>query len=349
MWSPSPPHKLKGTMGSPLDLTNGRPWTPPDTDSDHFSEQRHVAEESDPEDCDNQYTFSPHPPTVRAKMDEGLPRSHSMPSSLVDSGYVESAQDVVPQYADLEDPYTPLKATTPDPHAQNGIPQYPYTPDSARVPSRKYTLPPLSPLPRMPWDASSSSPVQNALSSCVTHLENLIQTRQPNDDQMEYIITRFEEMAQFLSAPEAQSRQSDDHLFSELELPSGLGISGEELTNVDQKIRDVDMAVEYILKVGKYIEDVSRHTEDLKMRFDEAKQLNSIQTEIITDLRRILSNQQYEMKQYKEELEADVASEKHEEEKAAPKADVKRPYQTTSFWTAIGEALDEVGELWLEW
>ena len=324
MWSPPP------------DIDDFRPWTPPDTDPESSPDLPRAAGDGDGDDDHGQdlHALSPHPRPVRPRQDDrrSLKKSSAdepriMPSSLADSGYVEPPDDdgdeerdhdIIPQYAHLVDPYTtPVKATLPKHHVHNAMPQYPYTPDSARMPPPKYPVSPLSPVRKISWNTNVPSPVQNALSSCMVHLGNLIKTRQPDDDQMEYIIARFEDMAQYLSAPEAQSRRPDDHPFSEFDRPSGLTMSaGGQLASVDQKIKDVDVAVEYIFEVGKYIEDVSRHTEDLKMRFDEAKQLNSIQTEIITDLRRILKCQQHEMRRYKEELEAEVAEEAPEEELA---------------------------------
>lgn len=179
-----------------------------------------------------------------------------------------------------------------------------------------------------------------------------VHLRRPNDDQMEYLVSKFEEMAQFLSAPEAQSRQPDDYLFSELEMSSGLGfITGDgTLVEDDKKARDVHVALDYILEVGKYIESVTKHTKDLKMRFDETKQLNSIQTELITDLRQLLRNYPRQVETHKKKLEEDLGTDKDESGTARRQGKMKAVVvQRTSFWSAIGEALDTVGDMWLEW
>lgn len=260
-----------------------------------------------------------------------------------------SAQNGMPLYHSNTGPHTPvMEARTPDAHQNHsGIPRYPYTPDSARM-TKSHTLPPLSPLPPMPWAANSpTSPVQNALISCISHLDNLIQTRQPNDDQMEYLVSKFEEMAQYLSAPEAQSRQSDDHLFSELELPSantGLGISGADASNGDAKETNTHMSESYVLEVGKYIDGVKKYAEDLKMRMDEVKQLNSIQLDIINDLRQ--NAQKKEQERPQEALEAPIAKPQNLKKNLD---EPKKYHHRKGFWAAIGEALDAVGEMLHEW
>lgn len=193
----------------------------------------------------------------------------------------------------------------------------------------------------MPWETrTESSPVQSALSSCISHLENLIDTRQPSDDQMEYLVTKFEEMAQFLSAPESQSRQSDDHLFSELDIPSGLGITG---ANSDGKVKNEDLRIGagYIQNVGRYIEGVRQNAKDLKIRMDEVKQLNSIQLDIIEDLRKELKSKGVVREEVQEEVQEEVKTE--------PQKEKQGPLQRMGFWAAIGEALDGVGETLLEW
>lgn len=268
-------------------------------------------------------------------------------------------------------PHTPIKGPqTPEP--QHEPPRYPYTPDSART-NHPPALLSLSPLPSFRSEAHSiSSPVQSALFSCLSHLENLIQTRQPNDVQMEYLVNKFEEMAQFLSAPEAQSRQSDDHLFSELDTPSppsGLGI----MTFNDEKKPQVMHGVEdYVIQVGKFIEGVRKHTEDLKMRMDEIKQLNSIQVDIIEDLRRGMRTKSLELSEERrrnESLEKLRALEtrstletlKLPEKQSSPGPDMiakegkdtvpsgKKIPQQLGFWAAVGEALDAVGAMLHEW
>jgi hypothetical protein len=131
--------------------------------------------------------------------------------------------------------------------------------------------------------------VQNALSSCLAHFENLIQSQQPDEEQMEYIVAQFEAMTSFLSAPDAQTRTTDDHLFSEPDQPvsTGLGITHADdartakLDAMSQEAHDA-----YVAEVGAYIQGVKKYIEDLKMRLDEVKMLNSIQLDVINDLRR---------------------------------------------------------------
>lgn len=246
-----------------------------------------------------------------------------------DSGYFGDALHVPPTAAQSR-PHTPRKLST-----SNNAPQYPYTPDSARMPMRRSrTLHDGSPLPSMPWDSSpplhrvQTSPVQSALFSCLNNLEHLIQTSQPDHAQMEYIISQFEAMTSYLSAPEAQTKQSDDHLFSELE-NSFIVEKSRSLTKEE--------AEAYVAAVGEYIEGVERHHKDMKMRFEEVKELNGIQFEIIADLQ--------------QQLRAKT-------EQAIPRAAVSEPIksktpeaipQRKGFWSSIGEALDQVGEMLYEW
>jgi hypothetical protein len=193
--------------------------------------------------------------------------------------------------------------------------------------------------------------VQSALSSCISHLENLIDLRQPDDEQMEYLVTKFEEMAQFLSAPEAQSRQSDDHLFSEGDAPEDLGIGHP---TSEDKADELHFGVEYILQVQRYIEAVGKHAQDLKMRMDEVKQLNSIQLDIIDDLRRQLKITQ-SGEEHRESEEPVAAP--SEREPQASQRDIRGkelrisracPQHGIGFWAALGHALDSVGDMLLE-
>ncbi|KAF2256793.1 hypothetical protein BU26DRAFT_473278 [Trematosphaeria pertusa] len=326
---------------SPLPV---RPWTPPDTDiesmshSDYFSDPFR-ASPVPADDLEDLWPLSPGVPSTPPKMSD----CHDPPTPI--------SQARPKPISSVTEPYTPTKASSlGDAHSQDGMPRYPYTPDSART-TRTYTYPSLSPLAPMPWDTDPQypqSPVQDALFSCLSHLENLIQTRQPNADQMEYLISQFEAMASYLSAPEAQSRQSDDYLFSELELPSnttGLGITtpnGAEVPNGEQNASVDSMMDSYVLEVGKYIEGVKKHTEDLTMRMDEQKQLNSIQLEIINDLRRELKEKQATMTQ-KPSTEQSPAKPKQEPD------DSKDFVQGNGFLVAVGEALDAVGDMIYEW
>ena len=397
-------------MSSPPSVAHGRPWTPPDTDSEYFIDPFATdATSSDGlDDVDNltdswpdhslvsprtahrpkpvasatepYYSVKSHKKndaTAHAHNErlEYLPDGPEFAASPVKNGDARPHLDVrryptapalyspmEDQYSNnthvqgrsshpVVDPHTPVKGLrTPDPHTRShhAIPQYPYTPDSART-TRTFPIPaPLSPLPPMPWEArKQSSPMQSALSSCISHLENLIDTRQPNDEQMEYLVTKFEEMALFLSAPEAQSRQSDDHLFSELDIPSGLGISGAPRADEEQKADELRIGVGYIQEVGRYIESVKSNARDWKMRIDEAKQLNSIQLDIIEDLRRELRDNNSPAPIEKEtEVEKEIPV---EPTKTKPREVRIYTTQRTGFWAALGGALDSIGDQLLEW
>lgn len=247
----------------------------------------------------------------------------------------------------MTDPITPVR--TPWSSGilpSKDIPQYPYTPESIRT-VRSHEVRSIAPLPSMPWDTKDSchSPMQEALLSCASNLESLILSREPTDEQMEYLVSKFEEMAGFLTAPDSQSRQTDDHLFSEpedLADAAGLGIISKELP---EKTEAADLALEqsYISSVGEYIESVKAHVKDLAMRMDEVKQLNSIQLDIISDLRRDLRNTTSQMKQ--------TVSVKQEDEEPVqiPEAFQRILHPRNGFWLAVGEALDAVGELFHEW
>ena len=283
---------------------------------------------------------------LRSQSTSSLPQARPLtpPESdidrFLDSSHVGSSV-LVHQQADGPDPpLTPIKTPWSSGLLKDDFPQHPYTPESMRS-SRSHGLRSLSPLPSMPWNTrdSCSSPMQDALLSCAAQLENLIQTREPTDEQMEYLVSKFEEMARFLSAPEAQSKQTDDHLFSEAEGPAdaasapGLGITSEEATNQHPASHHLALSQGYVLEVGKYIENVKKHVKDLTVRMDEVKQLNSIQLDIIGDLRQELKTQSSQLKQKKATR--------------APKERVSNtmPPQTMGFWTAFCEALDAVGEM----
>ncbi len=105
---------------------------------------------------------------------------------------------------------------------------------------------------------------------------------------MEYIVGQFEAMASYLAAPEPQSKTTGDDLFAEhahglgiKDVPDTYGDSSSELSATSEPVDP-----SYVAQVGRYIESVQKHIEDLKMRLDEAKMLNSIQLDVIDDLRR---------------------------------------------------------------
>jgi hypothetical protein len=194
-------------------------------------------------------------------------------------------------------PYTPTKNLNYGNVHANGALRYPYTPDSSRILRRSTELP-SSPPSWSDYSEPSPSPVQNALSSCIAHFENLIQSHQPDEYQMEYIVQQFESMTSFLSAPEAQTKIINDHL-SELQHSTGAGLGitetdGARKAKMDQISREAHDA--YVDEVGTYIASVKNYVADLKMRLDEVKTLNSIQLDVITDLRRQMKTVRRDMR-----------------------------------------------------
>lgn len=280
--------------------------------------------------------------TLRSRSASSLPQMRPLTPPESDSDRFQDSHHHAYDRSDgPEPPLTPIKTPWSSGLLRDDMQHYPYTPESMRS-DKPRAIRPLSPLPSMPWNTvdSCSSPMQSALLSCAAQLENLIQTREPTDEQMEYLVSKFEEMARFLSAPEAQSKQTDDHLFSEADGPhdaTGLGIISEETTNQHSSPTFDDLALSqgYVLEVGKYIENVKMHVQDLAMRMDEVKQLNSIQLDIISDLRRELNQKSSQLRQ-----EKDVEARDQPVTEVAP--------QTTGFWSAVGDALDAVGEMLYE-
>lgn len=230
--------------------------------------------------------------------------------------------------------HNPAMSSSPLPVAR------PYTPpnhEEDRGPFSDYFSDPFS-------AATTPSPVQNALFSCLGHFEHLIQAAQPSEEQMEQILSVFEEMASILSQPEAQSRKSDDHLFPELDVDPPVPYSEtSSLASSPPRFRKDSFSNyeapfppavpdAYIAEVQNYIDGVRDCTQGLKTRLDEVKELNWIQGEIIADLRQQLRTWQ-------------------EASKPVPKkeAPVVRKAQPKGFWAAVGEALDQVGDMLYEW
>jgi len=184
-------------------------------------------------------------------------------------------------------PYTPTRPYyLEESHlGSKGPPRYPYTPESSQILRRSTELPTSPTL----WDdrsetssSPSSSPVQNALSSCIAHFEDLIHTQAPDEDQMEYIVGQFEAMAAHLSTPETQADGANELYFSDPD--QGLGIrQAEEKGDPTEAATQFPEA--YVAEVGNYIEGVQKTICDLKKRLDEFKTLNSIQLDVIEDLR----------------------------------------------------------------
>jgi len=270
MW---PTRKYDSAMDSTL---HAHPWTPPDMDveasprSDYFSDPFRPSP-SYSSHFDDRWDRSPSRPDTHAHRHQ----RHDTPTDL----YEHARPKPVERLTDPA-PHTPKRILNFGGAHADGALRYPYTPDSSRILRRSTELPSSPPS----WDQfseHSSSPVQNALSSCLAHFENLIHSQQPDEEQMEYIVGQFEAMTSFLSAPDSQTRKTDDHLFSEVD-GAGLGITSE-----DHDTGYVSRAAHeaYAANVGNYIEDVKKHVEALKMRLDEVKMLNSIQLDVIADLR----------------------------------------------------------------
>lgn len=214
-------------------------------------------------------------------------------------------------------PYTPTKTSSLLDHDAPGALRYPYTPESSRV-LRASTVGSLSPIP---WDTgsrSSASPVQNALSSCIAHFENLTATRELTDDQMEYIVGQFENMTSYLAAPDAQSKKGTDDLFSGADSPRPASPNPATETTEDSS---------YITEVGRYIEDVQLYTTELERRFQETKALNEIQLTIIDGLRKELAAGQQNMQN---PLTSNVSE-----------PDTSRRTKIDSSWGSIETAVDD--------
>ena len=295
-------------MDIPRQHTLDQPWTPPEIDE---TESRH--------DYFDIYGTSPprYPSATERRWLKEANRSPEQHSWVTDNFGFDSAIDVdtpprpKPSSRLTETlPYTPTRPCFVDasqPRA-DGAPRYPYTPDSSRILRRSTELP-SSPTPWDEFSEDSSSPVQNALSSCIAHFENLIQTRQPDEEQMEYIVGQFEAMAAHLSAPEAQSKVIDEELFADAS--EGLGISGEEAEEEEKNgfLEEEKLHHEaYVSEVGTYIAGIQKYIYDLKMRMDEIKTLNSIQLDVINDLRKQMKNARQNMRnELGEDMEATLA------------------------------------------
>ncbi|KAF2786939.1 hypothetical protein K505DRAFT_329998 [Melanomma pulvis-pyrius CBS 109.77] len=246
--------------------------------------------------------------------------------------------------------HNPAMSSSPLPVAR------PYTPpnhEEDRGPFSDYFSDPFS-------AATTPSPVQNALFSCLAHFEHLIQAAQPSEEQMEQILSVFEEMASILSQPEAQSRKSDDHLFPELDVdpPPAPRSASSSLASSPPRFRKDSFANYedppppavpdvYVAEVQSYIDGVRDCTQGLKTRLEEVKELNWIQGEIIADLRQQLRTWREASSKPAPEKETPVVG------KEAPVVGKETPVvgkaQPRGFWAAVGEALDQVGDMLHEW
>lgn len=342
----------RSTAMSSSPLPVARPWTPPDADADldsswgredisdkrsesiadsgYFGEADNQSQAPSEENCDLWSTFA-SPPLDLSSTPSNKATYLDPHDTLHDSGALGLG---------LQDrPYTPVQTFTPG-HA----PQYPYTPDSARISQdRSHTFDTKSPLPSMPWASSPplntihTSPVQNALFSYMNSLERLIQTHEPTFEQMEYLIAQFEAMTSYLSAPESQSKQSDEHLFSE----------GDTGDTVDSGSQSMDLTQEeaaaYVAAVGEYITGVQQHAADMKTRLDEVKLLNDLNLELIADLNHQLREKDQQLR------EKEQTRTKKNERIESKKSNQRTRPGPMSFWGAVTEALDQVSELLYEW
>ncbi|CAI9630055.1 unnamed protein product [Alternaria burnsii] len=261
-----------------------RPWTPPE-----------IEDESSPRpDYFNIYGTSPpqYPTATEQRWLKEAKRIPDQPSWVTDSfGLNTPTTGPRPKpNSRLTEPapYTPTRLYYDDasPPPSKGELRYPYTPDSSRVLRRNHTERPGSPTPWADVSEGTSSPVQNALSSCIAHFENLIQTHQPDEDQLEYIVGQFEAMTAHLSTPSAHASETHDKgssSSSSRDVGQGLGITQAE---------------------GNYIAGVQKYIYDLKTRMDEVKTLNRIQLDVINDLRK-------QMKLVRQSLRDDLDKSQH--------------------------------------
>ncbi|USP81031.1 uncharacterized protein yc1106_08305 [Curvularia clavata] len=192
-------------------------------------------------------------------------------------------------------PYTPTRAYHFDGSfsPSRGMPRYPYTPDSSQI-LRRHTEIVSSPTPWDNYSDHSLSPVQDALSSCIAHFEELIQSQQPDEDQMEYIVRQFEAMATHLSTGEPQTKETDEQDFA-------LSRHGSDIMHAEDYKDDLADAKSlyhqaYVTEVGNYVKSVQTCINELKKRLDEVKTLNSIQLDVIDDLRKQMKNVRQNMR-----------------------------------------------------
>ncbi|KAF2272810.1 uncharacterized protein EI97DRAFT_436586 [Westerdykella ornata] len=335
-------------------LPTPRPLTPPDMEADtSCSEQPRSAAVDVRDDTLFDSTYSSGS-SLDAASDQALgtrdawPPSPSPSPDLSPTHSVQKKGRVSPsasrgfgsiQSSPDSRPYTPTKTSV-----QRHGPQYPFTPDSMRVPiKRSITFDAASSLPQTPWasppsaDFTRASPVQHALFSCLNNLERLISTNQPGPTQMEYIIGQFEAMTSYLSAPEAQSKQLDEHLFSELEKVEGVDKS-QRLTKEE--------AEAYVAEVGAFIQGVRVHAAELQTRLDETKQLNEIYVDIISDLRQELRTTRDTVAQLQQKLDRQGEPRTVRHHKVFVKVDQPK---RSGFWSSFVEALDEFGAMLNDW
>lgn len=271
-----------------------RPWTPPELEDrsyarpDHFDlysnspsrysrakEQRWLREAN---------RVHEQPPWAAETFQPKTPTMPSRPKPT--SRYTEP-----PSY-----PYTPTRSYYFDdayPPPPKSVPRYPYTPDTSQI-LRRHTEFLASPTPWDDYSVVSSSPVQHALSSCIAQFEDLIQSQQPDEDQMEYIVGQFEAMATHLATPEPHTRDVDEQTVLNLDHTQDIMQTEGDKDGLAEAKRLYHQA--YVAEVDNYVKGVQKAIHDLRKRLDEVKTLNSIQLDVINDLRMQMKNVRQNMR-----------------------------------------------------
>lgn len=277
-----------------------RPWTPPAEDADRDDYAR------------PDYFIDPfrRPSSVSSRASLRSLRSRRYDSST-ESSRAKTKEptpftpkrvlsDHAPRYPFTPDSSQILRARSSTPHTPTSSL---FTPDSSQL-VRTRSSTPLSPIP---WHddhdggvelSGSVSPVQDALSACISQFEHLIRTRRPTHDQMEYIVGQFEAMASYLSA------QSADHDADKSPCPSP-----DTKHTTDAATKDAQdpsssphddaaphVPKEYVVQVEQYVGAVAKYIRDLQQRMEEVKTLNEIQFQVIDELRQQAKSTQQDMK-----------------------------------------------------
>lgn len=167
--------------------------------------------------------------------------------------------------------------------------------------------------------------------------------------QVDHILAQLSGITSYLSGPDAQSRQSDEHLFIE-ELETSLsGLAPHHASNTRDGKTNNSMAKAYIAEVSSYIDGVKKNVGDLRTRFEEVKLLNDIQLECIRDLRRELREAQMKSA-VEDEKGGTVVDEDEEEEEEEIDEEMDSTFQQgRGVWVAWREAIDAFGEAFFEW
>jgi hypothetical protein len=305
-----------------------RPYTPPETE--------HATSPPSEFMPDPFRSYSPATPTTPANKDTRC----------------DSASEPHPTSTLSEPtPYTPTKTFTLGEHAHGAL-RYPYTPESSRI-LRPGTAGSPSPIP---WDHESiysASPVQSALSSCIAHFQNFIMTRHPTDDQLEYVVGQFEAMTTYLSAPESQTKNTAEYLFSDFDSPV-IGTSEEQ-----QEPSATQVNAEYVARVGAYIEGVTKYTEELKAHMEEVKALNRAQLAMIEDLKTQVNHSHTDKRDTSNDEDQDATAAKQPAPQNPPASTMtdystqatltravrmKHPPVKRGFWASLSEAIDAFGD-----